>query len=140
MHCAAKNRCRDLVRQGVLLRCSMIAMFAAMFRTDDQGDTPMGQAPTILEAIVRKRCVTARYNGGDVVIAPHALFQRHDALYVAAATITRDGVRPREEKIGAFKLDGLVGLGSTDQNFFTSTAWDPGDERFAGQVLMAIEA
>jgi hypothetical protein len=99
----------------------------------------MSAAPIVLEAIVKKRCVTATYNGGTVVLAPHALFQRHESYYVAAATITRDGVKPREEKIGAFKLDGLVDLAPTEQDFFTSSVWNPGDERFAGQVLMAVE-
>lgn len=108
-------------------------------RTDVQPVAPSGPAPTILEAIVRKRCVSARYNGGDVVLAPHALFQRHDSLYVAAATISRDGSPPREEKIGAFKLDGLGDLRATEQDFFTSSVWDPADPRFAGQVLMAVE-
>ncbi len=99
----------------------------------------MSAAPIVLEAIVRKRCVTATYNGGTVVLAPHALFQRHESYYVAASTITRDGLKPREEKIGAFKLDGLVDLTATEQDFFTSSVWNPGDERFAGQVLMAVE-
>lgn len=102
-------------------------------------DAPMSAAPIVLEAIVRKRCVSATYNGGTVVLAPHALFQRHESYYVAASTITRDGVKPREEKIGAFKLDGLVDLSATEDGFFTSSVWNPGDERFAGQVLMAVE-
>ena len=100
---------------------------------------PNGGAPVILEGIVRKTCVAATYNRMEVVLAPHVLLTKNDALYVAAATIERDGQPPREEKIGLFKLDGLVGLRRDGREFTTSTVYEAADERFGDAVLMAVE-
>ncbi|MCW3837927.1 WYL domain-containing protein [Sphingomonas canadensis] len=101
---------------------------------------PTGPAPVLFEAIATKRCVEAAYNGGHVVLAPHVAFVRHGAIYIGAITITRDGRIPREEKIGIFKLDGLVDLQLSDRIFARSPAFDPRDERFAESTLIAAEA
>lgn len=105
----------------------------------EEPQAPTGAAPMVMQAIVRKRPIAAEYNGGTVLLAPHALFQRHDALYVAASTVTRDGRRPKEEKIGCFKLDGLGSMRIAEGEFRISRAFSPNDDRFAGQVLIAVE-
>ena len=110
-----------------------------MYLSEQPDPVPNGGAPVILEGIVRKVCVAATYNRMEVILAPHALFTKNDALYVAAATIERDGQPPREEKIGLFKLDGLVGLRLDGRAFATSSVWEPQDERLGGAVLMAVE-
>ena len=111
-----------------------------MYLTDKPEPAPNGGAPVILEGIVRKVCVAATYNRMQVILAPHALFTKNDALYVAASTIERDGLPPREEKIGLFKLDGLAGLRLDGREFATSAVWEPQDERLCNAVLMAVEA
>lgn len=113
------------------------AYLKAMYRSDTQA-APTGPAPTLFEAIVTARCVEASYNGGQVVLAPHVAFVRHGELYVGAATVTRDGKPPREEKIRVFKLDGLAGLRLSEQVFNSSMAFDPADPRFEGTML-AVE-
>ncbi|MBR0551802.1 hypothetical protein J7S20_04700 [Sphingomonadaceae bacterium LXI357] len=100
---------------------------------------PSGPAPTLFEAIVRKRCVAATYNRGEVVLAPHAAFMRHGELHIAAVTVTRDGNPPREEKVGIFKVDGLGDLRAMDRDFAVSPVFDRGDERFAGEILLQVE-
>ena len=92
-----------------------------------------------MEAIVRQHCVRARYNGGEVVLAPHVLFMKNDALHVGALTVTRDGKTPREAKIGIFKLDGLGDLALTDERFDPNPVFEPEDERFVASKLMAVE-
>ena len=99
-----------------------------------------GTAPIIFEAIVRQLCVTARYNGGGVMLAPHAIFTRHGELYVAAITIARDGNPPREPKVGLFKLDGLGDLALSNKTFEISPLFDREDVRYAAETLMAVEA
>lgn len=99
----------------------------------------MGAAPIIFEAIVRKLRVVATYNRMDVTLAPHVIYTKNDALYVGAVTMFRDGQIPREEKMGAFKLDGLVGLRLIEDPFAVSTVWDPKDERFRDGVLLTID-
>lgn len=113
----------------------------AMYRTEDSpAAAPVGPAPTLFEAIASKRCIEATYNGGEVVLAPHVAFVRHGFLYAGAITVTRDGRIPREEKLGIFKLDGLGDLKLSDRIFARSPAFDPRDERFADNMLLAAEA
>jgi len=111
-----------------------------MYLAEKAEPAPNGGAPVVLEGIVRKKCVAATYNRMAVILAPHVLFTKNDALYVGAVTLERDGQPPKELKLGLFKLDGLVGLRLDDRNFFTSDLYSAADERFAASVLMAVEA
>jgi hypothetical protein len=110
-----------------------------MYLSDTPEPTPAGATPIVLEGIVRQRCISATYNRMAVVLAPHVLFMKNDALYVGAVTIERDGQPPREPKFGLFKLDGLVGLAPTERNFEISPLFERDDERFAATALMAVE-
>lgn len=105
----------------------------------DMSAAPTGPTPTLLEAIVTKRCVTATYNREPVLLAPHVLFTKHDAVHVGAVTIERSGQPPKEPKLGVFKLDGLGVVAITDRPFFVSELWQPADARFAGSALIAVE-
>lgn len=89
---------------------------------------------------MRQLCVTASYNGGGVMLAPHAIFTRHGALYVAAITIARDGSPPREPKVGLFKLDGLDDLALSNKTFTVSALFDRTDSRYAAETLMAVDS
>ena len=110
-----------------------------MYRSEEQTATPSGPAPTTMEAIVRQRCLTARYNGGQVVLAPHVLFMKNDALHIGALTMERDGKVPREAKIGIFKLDGLVDLRLIERPFDVNPVFEPEDERFVATTLLKVE-
>lgn len=100
---------------------------------------PTGPVPTVFEAIVRSRCLDATYNRTAVTLAPHILYTRHDELYVDGVVLERDGVPPREHKIGTFKLIGLGALAVTDRPFVRSALFVPGDPKYAGTTLMAVE-
>jgi hypothetical protein len=95
--------------------------------------------PILFEAIVHTKCVEATYNGGHVVLAPHVAFTRHGEVYVGATTIERDGQPPKEEKLGLFKLVGLAGFALTERSFIPSSVFDPKDERFAAETMIAVE-
>lgn len=102
-----------------------------------------GPAPSpavIFEAIVKLQAVAATYNRGEVTLAPHAIYTRHDEIYVDATTLDRDGRPPKEEKMGAFKLAGLGGLRITPRRFAVSALWNPGEKRYEGTMLMAVES
>lgn len=99
----------------------------------------MSSPAIILESIARLRCVTATYNRGEVILAPHILYTRHDELYLDATTISRDGNPPREIKIGTFKLDGLGDLVLTDQPFDPFPLFEPEAEKYVGVTLLAVE-
>ncbi|HEX8667932.1 MAG TPA: hypothetical protein VF727_06125 [Allosphingosinicella sp.] len=76
------------------------------------------QAETLIEAaIAAKVLLSATYNRGQSVLAPHSLFTRHGELYLRAVTVERDGRRPKELKLGTFKLAGLSDLQRTRRLF-----------------------
>lgn len=109
----------------------------------DEDDRPNAVAPLpteiVLEAIARHICIAAVYNRTAITLAPHILYTKHDALFVDAITIERDGKPPKEVKLGAFKLVGLGELGRTSRRFITSAIFDPNDPKYAGATLFAVQ-
>lgn len=99
----------------------------------------MSSPAIILEAIARQRCISALYNRGEVILAPHILYTKHGELYVDATTITRDGTAPREEKLGAFKLDGLGALALVEEPFALSALFEPWAAKYREVTLLAVE-
>jgi hypothetical protein len=69
------------------------------------------------EAIARKRCVGGTYNKREMILAPHQMFERHGDLFVRAVTVEIDGQKPREAKLGTFKLSGLKDVAITRKLF-----------------------
>lgn len=108
--------------------------------TEQVAETQTAQlTPIVLEGIVRQRSISAVYNRTRMVLAPHILYTRGDALYVDAVAISRDFIIPREQKLGTFKLDGLKGLTLTEREFPISGLFEPEAEKYAGVTLMAVE-
>ena len=93
----------------------------------------------LLEAIALRKCVTATYNRTTVKLAPHILYTRHGELYLDAVTVERDGQRPREIKLGAFKLTGLTDLKTLDQMFEPDPLFIPSDPKYTGTAVFAVE-
>ena len=78
------------------------------------------RAALIEQAIAKRVCLTALYNRGTVLLAPHSLFERHGELYLRAVRVEYEGRKPREPKLGTFKLTGLSGLALTRKLFVRS--------------------
>ncbi|MDB5671495.1 MAG: hypothetical protein JWO25_2454 [Alphaproteobacteria bacterium] len=95
--------------------------------------------PLVFEAIALRKCLDAVYNGGTVRLAPHLLFTRHDELYLAAATLIRDGQPPREPKLGTFKLTGLKELALSQDQFRPLPGYDPAGPPAPAETLFALE-
>lgn len=100
---------------------------------------PSGPMPIILEAVVRQLCVNATYNRDKIVLAPHVVYTRHGELYVDAITVARNGMLPREPKLGSFKVTGLGDVRLTGRDFAISDLYEPEAERYAGCALIAVE-
>jgi hypothetical protein len=64
-----------------------------------------------IRALRLRRCLSASYNRGNVVLEPVLLFREHDAAFLLARTALRDGLVPRESKLGSFRLSGLSQVG-----------------------------
>lgn len=92
----------------------------------------------VLEAIALGTCIEAVYNRLKVILAPHILYTRHDELYLDAVTVEREGLPPREVKLGSFKLTGLKDMALTDRAFTREPIFDPGDSRYQGVTLFAV--
>ena len=95
--------------------------------------------PLVLQAIALRKSLDAIYNGGEVKLAPHVLFSRHEELYLSAVTISREGRPPRESKLGMFKLAGLKGLSLADDGFDPFPGFDPTTFEHGGTALFALE-
>lgn len=124
-----------------LLRCSKnsYALVMTMPAEMREQDMPTGAVPTILEAIVRKRCLDAVYNRSRITLAPHILYTKHDALHVDAVVLERDGKPPRELKLGTYRLSGLGAIDLTDRGFAPVDSFDPLDQRYQGVTLIEVD-
>jgi hypothetical protein len=89
-------------------------------------------------AIERKVRITAFYNKGRVILAPHILYTRHDELYLDAVTVERDGSPPRETKLGTFKVQGLNDPRLDNYRFKPFAAFRRSDPKYAGATLVAV--
>lgn len=107
--------------------------------TTETAPLPPSPVATVIEAVLARRCVNATYNRDKVVLAPHVLFMRHGEPYVDAVTVARNGMLPREIKVGTFKLSGLGDLVLTGREFEVHRAFDATSEKYAGGALVTVE-
>lgn len=108
--------------------------------TDNRAAAVPDTTPIVFEAIVKQQALAATYNRGTVTLAPHILYTKHGEIYLDALTLERDGQPPKEAKIGAFKLAGLTALRITPRRFRPSELFVPGDAKYDGVTLLAVEA
>ena len=85
--------------------------------------TDVSVSDLLAHAIKRKVCITATYNRGAATLAPHSLFERHGDLFLRAVTVDYDGRKPKEPKLGTFKLSGLNDLAVTRKLFSPKAAF-----------------
>lgn len=93
----------------------------------------------LFEAIAHRKMVRGVYNRGQVLIAPHIMYNKNDAVHIDAVTVERDGVPPRERRLATYRVSGLSELAIVDQQFDPEAEFDLMDERYQGTTLFAIE-
>ena len=89
-------------------------------------------------AITHKLCVTTSYNKRRVLLAPHIVFTRHDEPYLRAVTVELDDKRPREAKLGTFKLVGLGPISLTGRSFEPFAEYRASAPEYAGTTLVGL--
>ncbi len=94
----------------------------------------------ILEAIALKRCLAARYNKLALVLAPHVLYRRNDSFFIDAITVTREGLPPKEDKVGSYNLAGLSEVSVIDQSFEIHPLFDRMDVKYRDNTFFMIDA
>jgi predicted transcriptional regulator len=62
----------------------------------------------LMEAVARRRAVTALYNGALIKLAPHQIFERHGELFLAALNLSKSWRADEEGRLGQFKFVGLT--------------------------------
>ncbi|MHA6723746.1 WYL domain-containing protein [Sphingomonas sp. RS2018] len=108
-------------------------------QTTEKTAAPALALPTLFEAIVKQLCVKATYNRDWVVLAPHVLYTRHGEVYVDAITVARNGMLPREDKLGTFKVSGLGDPTLTGRAFVPNAIFEPDAEKYDGVALLKVE-
>ena len=93
---------------------------------------------TLMEAIARKRAVLARYNGEDVRLAPHLLFERHGELFLCALNMGKAWRSDDERKLGQFKLAGLTEARLLEDDFDPLPSYAPTTPREDDTLILAL--
>lgn len=97
-----------------------------------------------MEALLRQAmrehlCVRATYNRGLVRLAPHIVYTRHEAPFLDAVVVERNGVAPAEIKLASFRLSGLKGVAMTMESFTPIASFDLSDKRYEGVTVHAVQ-
>lgn len=91
-----------------------------------------------LEAIARRVLIRAEYNGTELRLAPHQLFERHDELYVGALNTGKAWRSEEERRLGYFKLKGLTKVALDDDSFEPLELEDSALPRPEDRLLFAV--
>ena len=92
----------------------------------------------LFEAIARKRAVTAEYNGVQMRLAPHVLFERRGDLFLSALNMTKNWRSEGDKRLGHFKLDGLGETALTEDSFDPLPSFEPTAPQPDDKLVMAI--
>lgn len=92
----------------------------------------------LIEAIARKQAVTARYNGDEIKLAPHLLFERRGDLFVSALNLSKTWRSDEEPRLGQFKLAGLGETQLLDDPFEPLPSFDAVTPRTDDTLILAI--
>lgn len=92
----------------------------------------------LMEAIARQKVVATRYNGLDVRLAPHLLFERHGDLFVSALNLSKARRADEESRLGQYKLAGLGAAEVLDEPFAPLPSLELAAPRSDDTLLMTV--
>ena len=92
----------------------------------------------MMEAIARRRTVSTHYNGNQMILAPHQLFERHGALVVSALNLSKNWRSADEMRLGQFKLDGLGETEVKEEEFAPLPTFEPAAPSDKDTLLLAV--
>ena len=93
---------------------------------------------TLMEAIARKRVVTAQYNGQLMKLAPHQMFERRGDLFISALNLSKNWRSPDDWKLGHYKLDGLAVTELRDEEFEPLPSFEAAAPHENDTLLLAV--
>ena len=92
----------------------------------------------LMEAIARQQVVATRYNGKEVRLAPHLLFERHGDLFIGALNLSKSWRDEDERQLGQFKLAGLGAAELLDETFDHLPSFQAAAPRVGDKLLLAV--
>lgn len=92
----------------------------------------------LMEAIARQKIVSTRYNGEQIRLAPHLLFERHGDLFIGALNLSKNWRADDERRLGQFKLAGLGTATLLDEGFDPLPSYQPAAPRADDTLVLAI--
>ena len=93
---------------------------------------------TLLEAIARRRRITAEYNGTRLDLAPHLMFERHGDLFISALNMNKKWRSDEEPRLGNFKLIGLGAAAVLDEEFEPIPSFMPAPPHDDAILVLAV--
>jgi len=91
-----------------------------------------------MEAVARRKIISARYNGSMMNLAPHLIFERHGELYMTALNLGKVQSLSDGPRLGQFKLAGLKEPVLSEESFEPVPAFDAKPPRSDDMIVLAI--
>jgi hypothetical protein len=104
------------------------------FNAPGESETRM----TLMAAIARRQTVAAQYNGAQITLAPHLLFERHGDLFVRALNLNKNWRDEADRRLGQFKLAGLAGIRLLEEQFLPLPTYEAAPPRSDDILILAI--
>lgn len=114
----------------MMLRCTIFFPVTP----DTMNDTRL----KFMEAIARRRMVSACYNGTRMTLAPYLMFERRGDLFVSALNTNKSWRSDEEPRLGHFKLDGLRDPELSEESFEPIVAFAPVPPAPTDSLILAI--
>ena len=92
----------------------------------------------LMEAIARKKVVTAQYNGQTLTLAPHLLFERRGDLFISALNLNKSWRSDEEPRLGHFKLGGLASIELSEEGFEPLPGFEAAPPREEDTPLLGV--
>lgn len=92
----------------------------------------------LMEAIARRRLLSATYNGETILLAPHMLYERHGDLFVSALNLSKNWRSEDERRLGQFKLAGLSAPAVQEDAFEPLPSYEPVAPREGDAIILAL--
>ncbi len=92
----------------------------------------------LMEAIARKRLVTAHYNGQVLTLAPHLLFERRGDLFISALNLNKSWRSDEDPRLGHFKLGGLASIELSEEEFTPLPGFEAAPPREEDTPLLGV--
>jgi hypothetical protein len=93
---------------------SVVVIYAAMQQSSPESPST---DRIVIEAIARRRLLSADYNGRNFRLAPHLLLERRGDLFIAAYNPDKARRADEDPSLGRFKLKGLSNLVLSEDEF-----------------------